>query len=201
MKKIVAYLIFSSLNLLLVTNMGAQYLVYEDKIALDVYNKAFLFETKDNLIAVIKDKEEDAFKRAAAINILREKFFTDLSPQEKIDVQEMLRKVFRRGGSSFIKIEIAYALCQLDRQKYFKDMAPFLIRRIDNENNVVSERAFDRIENILNDSDTSREEAKIVLGLLKKNFNPSEDKESKEFDLRYKEKMKLFVWASKKINN
>lgn len=199
MKKINILLIFLSLNLISVRNIKAQYLIYDDKMYLEVYSQAFLSEEKDNLITMIKDKKEDPYKRAAAVSVLRERFFTNLTDKEKLEMQDTLRKVFRRGGSSFLRIEIAYALCQLERKRYFKDMAPFLINRLDNENNVIAERAFDRVNKILNEGNSSNEEAKIVLTTLKRAFKLTEREKIENLDLINK-KNKLIAWANNVLN-
>lgn len=201
MKKPLIFLALLILNSLFLTNISAQYLIYDDKMALEVYSKELLPESKDGLIAIINDKGDDPYKRAAAVSVLRTQFFHGLNAQDNTAIQQCLRKVFRRGGSSFIRIEIAYALCQLDRDKYFKDMVPFLLKRIDNENNIVSERAFERVTKILNEKPASRLEANIVFNNLKKSLKPLEEKHGDNQDFRTANKQQLFNWANSVLKN
>ncbi len=181
-------------------NVYAQYLIYDDKMALEVYSQEFVSRPKDELVVMIDDRQEDSYKRAAAVNVLRGNFFTGLSGKERIEIADFLRQSFRNSGSSFIRIEIAYALCQLERDKYFKDMVSFLLRRIDNENNVISERAYDRAQKILSEGDKSTAEAKVVLSVLKNVSPGTAEGKNSGMDLRANQKLELIAWANNILN-
>ncbi len=200
MRRIIVLLVLLASCLLSAKNVHAQYLIYDDKMALEVYGKAFSSLSKEELIALIGEKETDAYKRAAAVNVLREKFLAGLGPKERIEIQDLLRKTFRSSGSSFIRIEIAYALCRIDRDKYFRDMFSFLLRRIDNENSVISERAFDRAKKILAEGNKSASEARVVLSTLRNVSHRFEAENDAELDLRARQKLELIAWANKVLN-
>lgn len=191
MKNFSIFLILFFIFLFQPQNIYSQYLIYDDKVALEAYGKQLSDQAQEDLIAIIKDKEGDPFKRAAAVNILREKFFTGLKVKDNLEMQDLLRSAFRRGGSSFIRIEIAFALCHLDREKYFKDMVPFLLRRIDNENNVISEKAFERARLILTEKTLTLAQAKIVAATLKNTDNSIELQNSDSVGTRNKEKKSI----------
>jgi hypothetical protein len=72
-------------------------------------------------------------------------------------------------------------------------MLPFLIRRIDYENTVVSERAFDRAKRILEPGQTSKKEAEIALNILNKISRIERSQNATAYELSVKEKQELIV--------
>jgi len=156
-----------AVNLFFVSDSSGQYLIYEDKMQLEMFHSQLQTAAKEELITIIKEKESDPYQKAAAVRVLGEKYLPHVAGEEKKQLEEMLRIAFRRGGSSFVRIEIAATLCNSNRSQYFFDMVPFLIRRLNNENNVVARLADERLKAILNNGRTTEKEATIVLDTAK----------------------------------
>lgn len=181
-----------------------KHILFDDKMLLDGYAEEYGSEPKEFLIGMIKDDTlPSPYKMAAAVRVFRENFAQEIYGKEKILAIKALLRRFSRSDSSFVKIEVMYTLCQLDRYRYFKSMIPLLIQKLDHYNKTVNEIAFDAINDIIKTENQRPREARIVFNALRKMLFLSRNrlKNIKEPGPKLKRKLELVRWAIKILGN
>lgn len=180
-----------------------QHTIFDDKMLLDGYAEKYKEESKEILLAMIKDDTLSPYKMASAVRVYKENFADETFGREKnLTLKALLRRL-NRCDSSFVKIEIMHTLCILDRYRYFKSMVPALIRKLDHYNSTVNELAFESINAIIKTDKPRPREARIVFNALRKMLFLSRNR-LKQIDTpseKLKRKLDLLRWSIKILGN
>lgn len=176
-----------------------EYTIFDDKMLLEGYANKYTDETKETLIARIKDDQLTPYMMAAAIRVFRQKFSQEIVAREKTAVEKILLRRLSKSDSNFVDLELMHTLCALDRYRYFETMVPALIQLIDHYNNTVNELAFAGIMDIINTGTKKPREARIIFNTIRKTLFLSRKKlaNMKEPGPRLKLKIELLRWAVK----
>ncbi|MDP8265132.1 MAG: hypothetical protein P9M12_06635 [Candidatus Aceula lacicola] len=180
----------------------AQHSLLDDKKLLGGYSKRYADEPKDVLLAMINDETLSPYQTAAAVRVFRENFSQIIfSREKKLALRSLIRRL-SRTDSIFVKIEIMYTLCEMDKYKYFKSMVPNLIRAMDHYNKTANELAFTYINNIISGQNRTRE-ARIVFNTLRRILFLSRKKLRNVINpnKRLKQKIELLRWSIKILGN
>jgi hypothetical protein len=141
--------------------------IFDDNALLSGYSEKYENEPRDILLAMIADDSLGSYKCAAAVRVFKEKFANEVLSNEKVNIVRTLIRRLNRGDSPFVQVEIMHTLVVLDRYQYFESMVPALILKMDHYNSVVSDLAYDDIQEIIKNSFYTRE-ARIVFDTLRK---------------------------------
>ncbi len=173
--------------------------IFDDKLLLDGYTNRYKDESKDILLAMMRDDTLDDFKLAAAVRVFSEKYSLEVFSREKKLIEKILIRRLNRTDSPFVEVEIMHALCRMDRYKYFTAMVPVLIRKMDHYNRAVNLVAYESLEDILKLGQGRTREARIVFNTLRKVLFLSRKRLNsiKEPDTKLKQKLSLLRWAIK----
>lgn len=177
----------------------SEYVIFDDKMLLDGYAKKYAEESKEVLLAIIRDDKISPYKTAAAVRVLREHYSKEIFAAEKKIIEKILLRRLSRAESSFVEIEIMHTLCVLDRYKYFESLIPLMIQLLDHYNSAVNEIAYNSINDILTNGPKRPREARIVFNTLRKILFLSRKKYEniKEPSLKLKQKLDFVRWAIK----
>ena len=119
-----------------------EYAIFDDKMLLDGYAKKYADESKETVLAMMRDDGLTPYMSAAAVRVFREKFSKEIFAPQKSIIEKILLHRLNKSDSNFVKIEVMFTLCTMDRYKYFESMVPAMVQLLDHYNNTVSELAF-----------------------------------------------------------
>ncbi len=172
--------------------------IFDDKALLDGYVQKYIEEPQETLLAMIADDALGAYKTAAAIKVLKENFAPEFLADDKPAVLKLLIRRLNRSDSPFVQVEIMHALVAIDRYQYFQSMVPVLIQKMDHYNPVVSELAYNSIQDIIKGDPRARE-ARIIFTTLRKILFLSRNKILSVTvpDQRLRQKIALLRWSVK----
>lgn len=185
------------------TSLNERYPLFDDEMLLEGYAQKYKEESKDTLLAMIKDDTLNPYKTAAAVRVFREYFASEVFSKEKNAIEKILLRRFNRTDSPFVEVEIMHILCIMDRYKYFSSMVPILIQRLDHYNETVNELAYNSLKNIIDMGNNRTREARIVFNTLRKNLFITRRNLAtvKEPSPRLKQKLDLLRWSIKVLGS
>jgi len=177
--------------------------IFDDKMLLDGYTKKYSDLPKDTLLAMIQDETLTSYRSAAAVRVFQEKYIKDVVSNEKKGIEKILLRRLHRTDSPFVQVEIMYALCQMDRYRYFKSMAPALTQKLNHYNSTINEIAFDRLNELIKTGNNRTREARIIFITLRKILFLSRKRLANvsEPDPQLAMKLKLLRWSIKVLGN
>jgi len=175
------------------------YAIFDDKTLLDGYTQRYSKESKEILLAMIKDETLSPYKMAAAVRSFKNIYSHEVFSREKKIFEKYLLHRFKRTNSVFVKVEIMHTLLRMDRYKYFNSMVPALIQKLDHYNKEVNAIAFSSITDITENGNSRAREARIVFNTLRKVLFLSRRRLAniKEPDEKLKQKLELLRWSMK----
>jgi hypothetical protein len=177
--------------------------IFDDQMLLDGYTKKYGALSKETLLAMIKDDTLTSYRSAAAVKVFQEKYIKDVVSNEKRGIEKILLRRLHRTESPFVQVEIMYALCQMDRFRYFKSMAPALTQKLSHYNTAVNENAFNNLDQLIKTGNNRSREARIIFNTLRKILFLSRKRLAtvEEPDPRLAMKLKLLRWSIKVLGN
>lgn len=173
--------------------------IFDDTLLLNGYANKFSEESKETLVAMIKDDNLNPLKMAAVVRVFREKYIDEIFSKKKRVMEKTLIRRLNRTVSPFVEVEILHTLCQTDRYRYFKSMVPVLILKLDHYNDTVNELAYAGLSDIIELGSNRTREARIIFTTLRKVLFLSRKRLAnvKEPDERLKQKLKILRWSIK----
>lgn len=173
--------------------------IYDDKSLINAYAEKFSHEPLEILLAMIKDDTLDPLKMTAAVKVFREKYSDEVFSHEKAVIEKILFRRLNRTDSALIQVEIMHTLCQMDRYKYFKSLAPILLLKLDHYNSSVYEMASESMNDIIAKGNDRAWEARIVFDTLRKMLFLSRGRlaNMKEPSPRLQAKLNVLRWSIK----
>lgn len=177
--------------------------LFDDKLLINGYAARYRNESKEVLLARIKDETLDPFRTSAAVRVFKDKIIPDLIAPEKPFMEKILLRRLNRTDSPFLKVEIMHTLCRLDRYKYFDGMVPALIVKLEHYNSAVNEFAYEYIDDIIKTGNNRAREARIIFNSLRKSLFLSRRRLANitEPNAQLKQKFNLLRWAIKVLGN
>lgn len=142
--------------------------IFDDKQQLNGFTEHYRTESKDVIMAMIKDDALDPYRAAAAVRVLREKYIDEIFSREKILLEKTLLRRLSRSASPFVDVEIMHTLCLINRYRYFGSMVPALIQKLDHYNSTVNELAYAGLKDLTSKEHTRAREARIVFHSLRR---------------------------------
>ena len=198
-KKIIAitFLVFG-----LTTNLYAQD-IFDDRSHLKGFIDKYQEVPKEILLEMIKDDTLTDFKTAAAVNVFKETYGPEVVSKEKKRVEKILVKRLKDTSSPFVQVEIIGTLIQIDRYKYFKAMVPLLISKLNHYNEVVTDMAYENLDEIIKNGNDRPREARIVFNTLRKVLFLSRKRLAtiETPDQKLTNKLELVRWSIKVLGN
>ena len=179
------------------------YTIFDDQMLLDGYAKRYQDLSKEIILEMIKDDTLTSYKSAAAVRVFREGYSEEVVSREKRIVEKILLRRLNRTDSPFVQVEIMYTLCQMDRYRYFKSMAPALTQKLNHYNTAVNENAFSSLNKLIDTGSNRHQEARIIFNTLRKMLFLSRKRLEvvKEPDPQLSKKLKLLRWSIKVLGN
>lgn len=173
--------------------------IFDDTQMLQGYTEEYRGESKDYLIAMIKDDTLNPYQTAAAIRVFKEKFSDKVVSREKLLLEKDLIRRLNKTNAAFVEVEIMHTLCLIDRYKYFYAMVPALIQKMDHYNPTVNGMAYSALNQIIESGSNRAREARIIFGTLRKVLFLSRLKLRgvTQPDERLSQKLKLLRWSIK----
>lgn len=173
--------------------------IFDDKKLLDGYFEKYKNLPKEILIEMIKDDTLTGYKSAAVVKVFNERFGTEVVSREKKIIEKILLRRLNRTDSAFVQIEVMYALCCMDRYKYFKSMVPALIQKLNHYNSTVNMIAFNNLESIIKKGTNRSREARIVFNIMRKVMFLSRKRLETvtEPDIKLTQRLELIRWSIK----
>ncbi len=144
--------------------------IFDDKLFIEGYAVKLANAPKDILLAMINDDSLNTFKKAAALQVFRQRFAAQVVQSERIIIERVILRQLERVDSVFVQIELMHVLVILDRYRYFDAMVPALIQKLDHYDVAVNELAYKAVDNIINTGSNRTREARIVFNTLRKTF-------------------------------
>lgn len=177
--------------------------IFDDQVLLEGYTKKYSDYSKETLLAMIKDETLTPYRSAAAVRVFQEKYSAEVVSNEKKKIEKILLRRLHRTTSPFVQVEIMYTLCQMDRYRYFKSMAPALTQKLNHYNAAVNENAFHGLNKLIESGSNRHQEARIIFNTLRKILFLSRKRleEVKEPDPPLAMKLKLLRWSIKVLGN
>ncbi len=178
-------------------------MIFDDQVLLDGYTKKYSDFSKETLLAMIKDNTLTPYRSAAAVRVFQKKYSEEVVSNEKRKIEKILLRRLHRTDSPFVQVEIMYTLCQMDRYRYFKSMAPALTQKLNHYNATVNENAFNRLNKLIDSGSNRHQEARIIFNTLRKILFLSRKRLEavKEPDPPLAMKLKLLRWSIKVLGN
>ncbi len=172
--------------------------IFDDKALMEGYLERYANESSDILMAMIADDSLGSYKCAAAARVFAIQYANDTVGVQKANAIRILIRRLRLSDSPFVHVEIMNALIVLDRYAYFESMVPALIQKLDHYNTVVRDNAFDNLQNLVKDSNRTRE-ARIVFNTLRKTLFLSRRRLENVTTVEppLKQKLNLLRWSVK----
>jgi len=182
-----------------VETIAVPYGMLDDKTILDGFTKKYSTLSKEIILAMIKDDALTAYKSAAAIRVFKIGYSREVIGKEKKQIEKYLLRKLNRTDSAFVSVEILHTLCILDRYRYFKSMIPALIQKIDHYNVLVSDLAFEALNELIDAGNNRTREARIVFNTLRKVLFLSRKRLASitEPSPKLNKKLKLVRWSIK----
>ncbi|NLE64346.1 MAG: hypothetical protein GX606_00280 [Elusimicrobia bacterium] len=173
--------------------------IFDDRIMIRGYALKIATASKGFLLAMINDDAAPAYRKAAAVCVLRERFADQIVAKEKILVERFLLRQLERAASPFVQIEIMHTILILDRYRYFDTMVPAIIRKMDHYEKSVSEQAYQAVQSVNQAGNNRSREARIVFNTLRKMFFLTRKKlpHASPDDVQLKRKLELLRWSIK----
>ena len=177
--------------------------IFDDQMLLEGYTKKYDEFSKETLIAMIKDDTLTPYRSAAAVRVFQRKYSEEVVSHEKRGIEKILLRRLHRSNSPFVQVEIMYTLCQMDRYRYFKSMAPALTQKLDHYNSAINENAFSNLNKLIESGSNRKQEARIIFNTLRKMLFLSRKRlaEVKEPSAQLAMKLKLLRWSIKVLGN
>lgn len=181
----------------------SQQTIFDDKLLLNGYSDKYANESKEIIIAMIKDDNLGPFKMAATIRVFKKKYSAEVFSREKRIIEKTLIRRLNRAVSPFVQVEIMHTLCRMDRYKYFNSMIPALILKLGHYNATVNELAYEGLSEIIETGNNRTREARIVFNTLRKVLFLSRKRLAQvtEPDARLKRKLKILRWSIKVLGS
>ena len=172
--------------------------IFDDRALINGYTDKYADESKEILLAMISDDSLGAYKTAASIRVLKQKYAGEILKDEKPVIIKTLLRRLNRSDSAFVQVEIMHTLVVLDRYQYFESMVPALIQKMDHYNRVVNALAYDNLQEIIKGSSRNRE-ARIVFNALRKIIFLSRKRlaDVQNPDDKLRQKLSILRWAVK----
>ncbi len=172
--------------------------IFDDEALLEGYTEKYGAESKDIILAMIGDDALGSYKCAAAVRVFKEQYANEILAKEKPNVARILLRRLNRSDSPFVQVEIMHTLVVLDRYQYFEPMVPALIQKMTHYNKVVSQIAYDDLQDIVKGSNRTRE-ARIIFNTLRKILFLSRNHlaDIQEPDDQLRQKLNLLRWSIK----
>ncbi len=176
--------------------------IFDDKALLDGYAEKYADEPQEILLAMISDDSLGAYKCAAAVKVFKEKDAPDVLAKAKPGIIHVLIRRLNRSDSPFVQVEIMHTLVVLDRYQYFESMVQALIQKMDHYNSVVSQQAYEDLQDIIKGSSRARE-ARIVFTTLRKILFLSRNRlqNIQQPDEKLTQKLALLRWSIKVLGS
>lgn len=173
--------------------------IFDDKLLIEGYAVKLAIAPKDILLAMINDDSLNAFKKAAAIQVFRTRFSTQVVQRERMIVERMMLRQLEKAESVFVQIELMRVLVLMDRYRYFDAMVPALIQKLDHYDVAVNEWSYQALDNIINAGASRTREARIIFNTLRKTFFLQRKKlqDADLNDQRLKNKLQILRWSIK----
>lgn len=177
--------------------------IFDDHMLLEGYTKKYDDFSKETLLAMIKDDTLTPYRSAAAVRVFQKKYSEEVVSNEKKRIEKILLRRLHRANSPFVQVEIMYTLCQMDRYRYFKSMAPALAQKLDHYNTAINENAFNSLNKIIETGSNRQQEARIIFNTLRKILFLSRKRLAgvKEPSAQLAMKLKLLRWSIKVLGN
>jgi len=177
--------------------------IFDDHMLLEGYTKKYDDFSKETLLAMIKDDTLTPYRSAAAVRVFQKKYSEEVVSNEKKRIEKILLRRLHRTNSPFVQVEIMYTLCQMDRYRYFKSMAPALTQKLNHYNTTVNENAFNGLNKLIDSGSNRHQEARIIFNTLRKILFLSRKRLEavKEPDPPLAMKLKLLRWSIKVLGN
>ena len=144
------------------------YSFFDDRLLLERYSQKYTNIPKEILLEMIKDDTLNSYKIAAAVRTFNDKFIDEIVSKEKKRTEKILLRRLNKTNSPFVQVEIMYALCRMDRYRYFKSMIPPLIQKLNHYNSTVNELAYNSLDTIIKEGSNRSREARIIFNTLRK---------------------------------
>ena len=179
------------------------YSIFDDRMLLEGYSQKYAKIPKEILLEMIKDDTLNSYKIAAAVRTFNNNFATEVVSKEKKIIEKLLLRRLSRTNSPFVQVEIMYALCRMDRYRYFKSMTPQLIQKLNHYNSIVNELAYTSLDTLIKEGKGRSREARIVFNTLRKILFLSRRRLEKvtEPDPKLSRKLKLLRWSIKVLGS
>ena len=177
--------------------------ILDDQMLLDGYTKKYSELSKETLLEMISDDTLTPYRSAAAVRVFQEKYSAEVVSHEKRRIEKILLRRLHRTNSPFVQVEIMHALCQMDRYRYFKSMAPALTQKLNHYNTAVNENAFNSLNKLIETGTNRHQEARIIFNTLRKMLFLTRKRLTavKEPDPQLAKKLKLLRWSIKVLGN
>lgn len=175
------------------------YTMFDDKMLLDGYSQKYAKVSKEILLEMIKDDNLNSYKIAAAVRTFNNNFATELILREKRLAEKTLLRRLAETESPFVQVEIMFALCRMDRYRYFGSMVPQLIQKLNHYDSTVNELASNSLDSIIKEGSNRTREARIIFNTLRKVLFLTRGRLEKvtEPDAKLSRKLKLLRWSIK----
>lgn len=172
---------------------------FDDKLLIEGYAKKLQNASKETLLAMADDNNLYAYKKAAAIQVFRERFAADVVLRERVIIERAFLRQLELARSVFLQVEIMHTLLVLDRYRFFDGMIPTLIQKLDHYDISLTEVVFKAVDQIVKTGTPRSREARIVFNTLRKIFFLSRKKLQNvgANDIRLKNKLTLLRWSVK----
>ena len=179
------------------------YSIFDDRMLLEGYSQKYAKIPKEILLEMIKDDTLNSYKIAAAVRTFNNNFATEVVSKEKKIIEKFLLRRLSRTNSPFVQVEIMYALCRMDRYRYFKSMTPQLIQKLNHYNSIVNELAYKSLDTLIKEGKGRSREARIVFNTLRKILFLSRRRLEKvtKPDPKLSRKLKLLRWSIKVLGS
>lgn len=176
---------------------------FDDTKLLEGFTNHYSEQDQETLLAMIQDETVDDIKVAAAVRAFRKKYALQIFSTEKDSAIHILIRQLNQSESAFIKVEILWALCLMDRYKYFNPYMPQLIQKLDHYNDAINKSAYTAINEIIEQGNNHSREARVVFNTLRKNLFLSRRRlaEITEPDDRLSQKLKILKWSIKVLGS
>ncbi|HBG60837.1 MAG: hypothetical protein A2Y03_07480 [Omnitrophica WOR_2 bacterium GWF2_38_59] len=175
------------------------YSVFDDRMLLDSYSQKYAELPQEILIEMIKDDNLSSYKTAAAVRVFNNNFATEVVSREKKIIEKFLLRRLNRTDSPFVQVEIMFALCRMDRYRYYNSMIPSLIQKLNHYNSIVNELAASSLDTLIKEGSNRPREARVVFNTLRNILFLSRKRLEKvtEPDPKLSRKLKLLRWSIK----
>jgi len=173
--------------------------IFDDALLLEGFTRSYKEHSMETLLIMIQDETLDDIKIASAVRAFREKFALTIFSREKQDAIVILLRQLNRTDSAFVEEEILHTVCLMDRYKYFSQLMPRLIQKLDYYNDTVNDSAYAAINQIIEKGNNRAREARIVFNTLRKILFLSRRRLAKvtEPSKRLSQKLEILKWSVK----